>query len=266
MNQAVNGNIKIGNTDMDYISFGSGTRNLIMLPGLGDGLKTVKGTASAFAMMYRRYAKNYKVYVFSRKNQLETGYSTRDMARDQATAMKELGIYNADIIGISQGGMIAQYFAIDYPEMIRKLILTVTISRQNKTIQETIGNWIKIAETGNYKELMIDTAEKMYTEKYLKRYRRFYPILGKMGDTDDFERFLIQAWACLQHDAYEELAKIKCPTLVIGADQDRVLEGESSKEIAERISGSKLVMYEGYGHGVYEEAKDFHDKVLDFLA
>ena len=266
MNQAVNGNIKIGNTDMDYISFGSGTRNLIMLPGLGDGLKTVKGTASAFAMMYRRYAKNYKVYVFSRKNQLETGYSTRDMARDQATAMKELGIYNADIIGISQGGMIAQYFAIDYPEMIRKLILTVTISRQNKTIQETIGNWIKIAETGNYKELMIDTAEKMYTEKYLKRYRRFYPILGKMGDTDDFERFLIQAWACLQHDAYEELAKIKCPTLVIGADQDRVLEGESSKEISERISGSELVMYEGYGHGVYEEAKDFHDKVLDFLA
>ena len=162
--------------------------------------------------------------------------------------------------------MIAQYFAIDYPEMIRKLILTVTISRQNKTIQETIGNWIKIAETGNYKELMIDTAEKMYTEKYLKRYRRFYPILGKMGDTDDFERFLIQAWACLQHDAYEELAKIKCPTLVIGADQDRVLEGESSKEISERISGSELVMYEGYGHGVYEEAKDFHDKVLDFLA
>lgn len=266
MNQAVNGNIKIGNTDMDYISFGSGTRNLIMLPGLGDGLKTVKGTASAFSMMYRRYAKDYKVYVFSRKNQLETGYSTRDMARDQATAMKELGIYNADIIGISQGGMIAQYFAIDYPEMIRKLILTVTISRQNKTIQETIGNWIKIAETGNYKELMIDTAEKMYTEKYLKRYRRFYPILGKMGDTDDFERFLIQAWACLQHDAYEELAKIKCPTLVIGADQDRVLEGESSKEISERISGSELVMYEGYGHGVYEEAKDFHDKVLDFLA
>ena len=40
---AANGNIIIGNTDMDYISFGKGDKNLIMIPGLGDGLKTVKG-------------------------------------------------------------------------------------------------------------------------------------------------------------------------------------------------------------------------------
>lgn len=265
MNQAVNGNIKIGNTDMDYISFGSGTRNLIMLPGLGDGLKTVKGTASAFAMMYRRYAKDYKVYVFSRKNQLNEECSTRDMARDQVTAMKELGIHDADIIGISQGGMIAQYFAIDYPEMVRKLILTVTMSRQNETVQRIIGDWIKMAEAGDYKTLMIDTAEKMYTEKYLKRYRMFYPILTKMGKTENFGRFIIQAWSCLQHNAYDRLDEIKCPTLVIGADQDHVLEGHSSEDIAERIAGSELVMYEGFGHGVYEEAKDFHDRVLDFL-
>lgn len=33
------------NSDMDYISFGKGNKILIMLPGLGDGLKTVKGTA-----------------------------------------------------------------------------------------------------------------------------------------------------------------------------------------------------------------------------
>ena len=70
-----------------------------MLPGLGDGLTTVKGTALPFAIAYRIYARDYKVYVFSRRNQLEEEYSTRDMARDQAEAMKRIGIEKADIMG-----------------------------------------------------------------------------------------------------------------------------------------------------------------------
>lgn len=48
---AKNGTIQMGTTEMDYISFGSGDRNLIMIPGVGDGLKTVRGTAAAFALM-----------------------------------------------------------------------------------------------------------------------------------------------------------------------------------------------------------------------
>ena len=93
---------------MDYISFGNGKENLVMLPGLGDGLSTVKGMALPFAFMYRIYAKEYKVYVFSRKNCLPEGYTTRDMARDQARAMESLGIQKASVLGNSNGGMIAQ--------------------------------------------------------------------------------------------------------------------------------------------------------------
>lgn len=63
---AKNGNINIGNTDMDYISFGKGDKVLVMIPGLGDGLKTVKSTAIAIAMKYKCFAHEYKVYVFSR--------------------------------------------------------------------------------------------------------------------------------------------------------------------------------------------------------
>ena len=40
---AKNGVLKIEDTDMHYISFGNGPKNLIMIPGLGDGLKTAKG-------------------------------------------------------------------------------------------------------------------------------------------------------------------------------------------------------------------------------
>lgn len=73
---------------MDYIRFGTGKRILIMLPGLGDSLRSVKGTALPMAMMYRKFCKDFTVYAFSRKNALLKGYTTRDMARDQAEAME----------------------------------------------------------------------------------------------------------------------------------------------------------------------------------
>ncbi|MGN0305615.1 MAG: alpha/beta hydrolase, partial [Lachnospiraceae bacterium] len=57
--QTKNGRIHMDNTDMDYVVFGKGSRNLILLPGLGDGLKTVRGMALPFSLLYWRYAKSY---------------------------------------------------------------------------------------------------------------------------------------------------------------------------------------------------------------
>lgn len=262
---AKSGVVKIGNTNMDYVCFGKGKKPLIMLPGLSDGLSTVKGMAIPLAIMYRAYAKHYKVYVFSRKQLLKKDCSTRDMAKDQAEAMEELGLFKADIIGISQGGMIAQYIAIDYPNMVNKLVLAVTLSKQNKIISEVVEGWIKVAKQSNYKGLLIDTAEKSYSEQYLKRYRLLYPFLGIMRKPKDFSRFLIQANSCIQHNAYHELDKIICPTLVVGGSDDKIVGLNSAVEITEKIENSQLVIYKGLGHAVYEEAKDFKDQVLSFL-
>ncbi|MCM1431759.1 MAG: alpha/beta hydrolase [Muribaculaceae bacterium] len=250
---------------MDYISFGKGNKTLIMLPGLGDGLSTVKGMAFVFSIMYRVYAKKFTVYVFSRKNHLKEGYSTREMAKDQAEAMMRLGITKADILGISQGGMIAQYLAIDYPDLADKLVLAVTNAKPDQTTKEVIDGWVKMAEQGNYKKLMIDTAEKSYSERYLKRYRLFYPFLGIAGKPKSFQRFLIQAASCAKHNACDELNKITCPAFVIGGDCDKIVGSASAPAIADRIGGSKLYIYNGLGHAAYEEAKDFHARVIDFL-
>ncbi|MCH5280964.1 MAG: alpha/beta hydrolase [Lachnospiraceae bacterium] len=262
---AKNGCVNIGNTDMDYITFGKGSTALIMIPGLGDGLTTVRGMANIMAFTYRMYARDYKVYMFSRKNHLEEGYSTRDMAKDQAEAMRKLGISKAMIWGVSQGGMVAQYLAIDHPDLVEKLILTVTLSKQNDTVKNVIDRWMGFAKQDDYKSIMIDTAEKSYSEKYLKKYRPFYSILGKVGKPESFDRFLIQAKACIGHNAYDELEKITCPTLVVGGDDDKIVTGNASIEIAEKIPGSELFIYEGLGHGLYEEAKDFHKRMKSFL-
>jgi pimeloyl-ACP methyl ester carboxylesterase len=66
------------------------------------------------------------------------------------------------------------------------------------------------------------------------------------------------------HDTYDLLDKISCPTLVIGGKKDRIVTGQASIEMAERIPGCRLLMYEGLGHGLYEEAPDFLKVVADF--
>ena len=260
-----NGSIRIENTDMDYIAFGSGSRNLIMIPGLGDGLKTVKGMALSFALMYHVLLKKYRVYVFSRRNLLPAGFSTRDMAEDLYRAMQQLQITSANVLGVSQGGMIAQWLAIDHPETVEKLILTVTMAKTNRTAQEAVRAWIAMAQQSDYKNIMLDTAEKSYTEENLKKSRWMYRIVSNFGKPASFERFLIQADSCLTHDAYEALEKITCPTLIIGGKEDRIVTGEASEEMAAKIAGSSLYLYEGYGHGLYEEAKDFLQRVTGFI-
>ncbi len=105
---AKNGCVKIDDIDMDYVSFGHGNKVLIVLPGLSDGLLTVKGKALLLAKPYVDFFKNYTVYMFSRKNEMPDGYSIRDMAADQAKALKELGITKASVMGDSQGGMIGK--------------------------------------------------------------------------------------------------------------------------------------------------------------
>lgn len=261
---AKNGTIAIDNTNMDYIVFGNGKKNLLMIPGLGDGLKTAKGMAIPFALMYRRLAKDYRVYVFSRRNDLPQGFTTRDMAKDVAFALQKLGVNKLSVVGVSQGGMIAQYLALDFPDMIEKLVLTVTLSRQNDTVQKVISNWMDMARSNDYKSLMIDTAEKSYSENYLKKSRWMYSFMGNIGRPQSFKRFLIMAQACLTHDAYDELKNITCPTLVLGGKQDQIVTGEASVEISNQIPNSELYMYDDYGHGVYEETKDFLDRVMSY--
>lgn len=172
---ARNCNIKIDDTDMDYISFGNGNKSLVIIPGLGDALKAVKGSAVTFALMYKLFAKDYKVYVFSRKNKLKQDCSTRDMATDLADVMNQLNITKAFVLGVSQGGMIAQYLAIDYPELVEKLVLAVTLCQPNETSKSVISNWLLLAKEKDFKQIFIDTAEKTYTERKLKTSVLFNP-------------------------------------------------------------------------------------------
>ena len=263
---AKNGSITLGKATMDYIRFGKGARVLVMLPGLGDGLKTVKGTALPMAAMYRCFAKDFTVYAFSRANHLPQGYTTRDMARDQAEAMVQLGIKQADILGVSMGGMIAQYLAIDHPERVRRLILAVTAAEPNDLLTASVEEWVSLAQKGDHAAFMDSNLRRIYSEAYYRKNKWMAPVVGKLTKPKSYDRFYVQARACLTHSAMGELSRIGAPTLVIGGEKDLALGGQASRQIAAAIPGATLHMYPQWGHGLYEEAGDFNRVVLDFLA
>ena len=153
--------LRVSNTEIDYITFGKGKKNLIMIQGLNTG--GIKGAGFGLAFMYRMFAKEYKVYLFDRRTDLWEEITVRDFAKDIALAMDELHVKNADILGVSQGGMIAQYLAIDRPDLVRKLVLAVTLSKNNETVKNVLNNWIEMIQQGDMKNLVTDMAIKMYS-------------------------------------------------------------------------------------------------------
>ncbi len=262
---ARNGQVPVGDTKMSYVSFGQGEKVLAVLPGLSDGLTTVDGKALLLAMPYRHFLDRYTVYMFSRKDEMPEQYSIREMAEDQADAMSALGIRKASVLGVSEGGMIAQYLAVDHAELVEKLVIAVSAPCVNEIIRESVTKWIEYANAENHKQLMVDTAERSYSEKYLKKYRKIYPLLGIIGKPKSYSRFLTNANATLSFDASDELEKIACPVLIIGGSGDRIVGADASREMNRRITNSELYIYQGLGHAAYEEAGDFYERVFSFL-
>ena len=250
----------------DAISFGSGSQNLVLVPGLGDGMATVKGKALMGSILYSRFARKYRVTVISRKRQLIPQDDTRSMAKELAYCMEALGIAKAHVVGVSQGGMIAQHLAADRPDLIDRLVLVSTVPKANDMIVRNIDRWIGLARKGSFTGLMIDTTEKAHPEKKLKKLRPFYTYMSAPLRKMDVDRFCIMAKACATHDATDRLDQITAPTLIIGGGVDRTLGAEGSHLLHRYIGGSRLKIYPDLSHAVYEDSPDFPRTVLAFLA
>ena len=257
--------LKTDSAEMRCVSFGKGERPLVIIPGLS--LRSIKGMAVPLAYMYRIFAKDFKVFVFDRRNNVPKGFTVKNIAEDIAAAMDTAGIQNADVLGVSQGGAAAQYLAVLNPQLVRTLTLGVTYSRLNDTVTEAVSGWIKMTEDGDFKAVVMDMLPKMYSDSYIKKYERLLPVLSKFTRFDDPDRFITLAKACLTCDVYDELEKIACPVFVIGGRRDKVVTGEASEEIAEKLGHEKcrIFMYDDLGHAAYEEAKDFNQRVLEFI-
>ena len=256
------GKIRLPSGYLNYLSFGKGQKNLIIIQGLN--IRDIKGAGASLAFMYKIFSKNYRVWFFDRRTVVKDGLTNRDLADDIYFAMKELNIESADLFGVSQGGMIAMALTLEHPERVRKLVLGVTSSRANENIKKVVSKWVTCAQNEDHITINSDSFSLMYTDQYLKKYKILMPLLVRIIKPKDFNRFRILAEAILDFDCYDRLDEIKCPVLVLGGEQDQITTGKASLEIAEKLN-CEIYMYPEYGHAVYEEAKDFNQRIYDFL-
>lgn len=254
--------VQVGDTYMDYAAFGTGKKALLLIPGLN--LRGVKGAGLSLAWMYRCFAKNYRVYVFDRKAQIDAGCTIWGLADDIAQAMAALHIASADVIGISQGGMIAQALAIRHPARVTKLVLGVTAPRVNPTIERVVGGWIRAAEQGDWRTINRESITLGYSGAYVRRYRLLLPLLERLVKPADGQRFVRLASSILTFDAWDRLTDIQCPVLVLGGKQDKIVTGEASLAMAERLN-CPVHLYDELGHAAYDEARDFNQRIMAFL-
>lgn len=256
---------EIDNTNIHYVVLGNGKKSLIILPGLSDGIQNVRHAATMLAFYYRQYAKHYTVYVCSRKDYLPNGYTTRDMARDIVLFIDALHIRHVHIMGISMGGMIAQHLAVNYSDHVEKLIIAVSTSKPTQTLHSVVNRWIDMVQEGRYQDFIVDMMERTYTDRFLRKYRPFYFMLKKAGEPKNIQNFLVQADACLHHEAHEQIRTINCPTLVVGGGKDEVVGPEAPELIAEQIKDCRFIMYRPLGHGATQESKYFNNHAIGFL-
>lgn len=251
------------NVEMDYVTFGNGKKNFVIIPGLS--IHSVMGSADAIAQSYQDFTEEYTVYVFDRPKNMKEGYTNEDIANDTATILKSLNLNNIDIFGASQGGMIAQCIAINHPELIHGMILGSTLSKPNDTFTQVVNEWIDLAQKKDEDALLENFAQKVYSQATLDAYHDVL-ISSNKGITDEeYERFIIQAKACLTFNCYDALSSIQCPVLVLGSQGDQVVTSAASQEIADKLNCEIYLYDTNYGHGVYDEATDYKQRCLDFL-
>lgn len=258
--------VKTVSTDsmqMDYVKFGSGRKSFVILPGLS--IHSVTRYADSIAEAYKDFTADYTVYLFDRAKDIREGYSIRDMAADTAAAMNELRIADADVFGASQGGMMAQYLAIDHPRLIHKMILGSTLAKPNAVFNKAVAEWARLAEERNEPGLLESFAVHVYSRETLRLHKDELMALNLNISEDEFKRFLVLTDACKTFNCFDELSSVQCPVFVIGAEGDRVVTAEGSKQIADAL-GCGLYLYgANYGHGVYDEAPDYKQRCLNFL-
>ncbi|EID85917.1 esterase [Treponema sp. JC4] len=256
------GSIKASGSELSYAKFGHGKDYFVLLPGLHS--KSLMPFAPAVAKQYGKLLDSFTIYMFDRISNPPESYSIRDMAKDTISAIEELKIKDAYVLGVSMGGMIAQTIAVERGDLVKKLAVCSTTPRMNENSLNVFGQWKRLAQANQQKELAQMLGKTIYTQDFYESYKDAIMESFAGASESEIRRFIICTQAILNFDISSELEKIKAPVFVVAGAQDLIFTSELADEIAEKTGGEKYI-YPNYGHSAYDEAPDFLDRVWNFF-
>jgi len=186
------------------------------------------------------------------------------MSDDYAVMIKnELGGV-VDIIGISTGGSIAQYFAIDHPDLVRRLVLAQAGFRLTEEAKELQMKVADLALKGKRRSASALLGTAVIRRGIVKHvFKWFMWLLGPLIISNDPSDGIVEIEAEDRHDLSERLDKIKADTLVIGGEEDFFYP---VPETARKIPSAKLVLYPKLGHNaMFARSRQFGEEIRTFL-
>lgn len=254
--------VRIDGFEMDYFTFGTGDRPFVLLPGLS--LHSVMGSAAAVMQGYAAFGESYTVYVLDPRKNVPRGYTISQLADDTARVLDQLNIHEADVLGCSMGGIMAQYLAARRPDLVRKAVFASTIAIPNASSRAVMNAWAALAAAGERVSLNRLVCQKVYSPAFVKKYQQAFDAMEDQGTVDELRQFSILARAIETERTFEELDRVQCKALVIGSWDDAIFTGEASVEIAKKLN-CPLYLYTGVGHAAYDEAPDYRQRLLDFF-
>jgi 3-oxoadipate enol-lactonase len=245
----------------------SGTTPLVLLRGLG---RTVRHWGKLLDLL----ADRVRVVVLDNRGVGRSSaplppYDTGVMASDVACVLDHAKIASAAVFGLSLGGMVAQKFALLYPERASKLVLGCTRAGGGSGRPTSLLTVMRLGAALALPEAraLAHTASVVLAPEFLAKNPDVVAEWQRIAREQPTRRrgYLGQIGAALRHDASRELGRLRVPTLVVSGDADRLIDVENSQELARLIPGARLEILKGAGHDLpVERPKELAALLTEF--
>ncbi|WP_444920098.1 alpha/beta fold hydrolase [Microbulbifer sp. CnH-101-G] len=199
-----------------------------------------------------------------------------DYALDLKHLMDHLGWREAFLLGESFGGMVAQEFALQYPQMVQKLILLVTSSGghggasfpfhnydiEAMSLEEKVNLWVTAGDRRLQTAGGIDSESALYAS-LSRYYRQVCELAAKKPEGALCRSRQLQARK--GHDTFARLPELEVETLICAGRYDSVAPFENQQALFQQIPNARLAIFSG-GHNVLWQDDLIWNFISEFLA
>lgn len=187
-------------------------------------------------------------------------------AADLAIFLNELEYKKVHVIGHSMGGIIAQQFALDFPERVRKLVLMSTTPKVTEATIEEVYSWREAEVEGGREAYHWAAIQSSFSEEYIKNNREIIDYIMSKEDMMNEQGVLAAGMGLTSFDITDRLSEIEAETLVIHGEADCVMDFSLGKLLQRNIHNSELVSFPNCGHSPTVEKRETLGQILiDFL-
>lgn len=260
---AVARRIRTGRLAMLAVEAGEGPP-VVLIHGLGWDSSLWFPILAALAPRHRVVAADTRGHGESDKP--DGPYSIASFADDWVALLDALQVRAATIVGLSQGGMVAQALAIARPDLVARLVLVSTSCRARPGARDAMeSRLVALAEAGPEAAARL-AAESIFSAGWRARHpqqlARFlnWRLLAATAPLVAATRALFDV------DLSASLPGIGVPTLVIAGSGDTLTPIEAMQEIASLIPSATLHELPEVGHMIPVEAPTrFSELLQEFL-